>query len=224
MLGFRGVYTLLSEQLNLPVLPWGLVLSSCSPGHSWCSDTSSSNGCNRCHLCRNIIIQLKWPPPSACGVQTGLLGFRVTGSALGASWVLWMSQCWKNDIDFKPGTCWMLSWVLIPASQEHLACTSSAAGAAWLFLSPPGWATPLCACPSCWKHSWCPSTWLQALHPGQSWFLYAACRTGCEHFARSPQAVLCSSGPEAVCSEAAKLLVFSVMIKMQRNECICVYI
>lgn len=46
----------------------------------------------------------------------------------------------------------------------------------------------------------------------------------CERFARSPRAVLCSGRSETLCSEAAKKLVFSIMIKMQRNECMCVYI
>ena len=63
----------------------------------------------------------------------------------------------------------MSSQVLAPAPQEHPACTSSAAGAIWLFLPPPSCATLLCVCPCCWRHSWCPSPWLQALHPGQSW-------------------------------------------------------
>lgn len=57
----------------------------------------------------------------------------------------------------------MCSWVLLPAPWEHLPCISSAAGAMWLFLPPPSWATLLCACSSCGSHGWCPPSWLHRL-------------------------------------------------------------
>lgn len=104
---------------------------------------------------------------------------------------LGMSQCWKNGIDFKPGACWVCSCVLIPASQEPLACTNSAAEA--LPLSPKRNNSDLCL-----------SFQLKA------WLVFLSLAAGS---ASRAELVTC----KLLCSEAAKKLVFSVLIKMQRN-------
>lgn len=154
LLGFWGVYTLLSERLNLPVLLWGLVLSNCSPGHSWCSDTSSSDRkVYRCHWCRNIIIQLfNW---------NGLLFLHVG--------------------------CKQSFWDLKPLIQ-------------------------LLGLVGLWG---CPSAERMALTLNL---------VGCVLGSQLLRSHLACTSSATLCSEAVKKLVFFLMIKMQRNECMCVYI
>lgn len=181
--GFRGVYTELSE-------PW--IFQCCFVAgpvvvlrifQGWMQQASLAQEHN--------YPSSETAPLSARGVQRELLGFTGADSALGT--VLWMSQCRKNDITFKLGTCWMFLGVYPSfsgvAGMQHVSSIGS---------------------PSVPQDE-------------QLWFVPVLPAAGTAGVLPDPgsasRAELVTCG--LLCSEAAKTLVFSVLInRKDTNVCV----